>query len=69
MNKADDKKKVLKMATKSILKNIIIKDERVGRSLVSSLEKAKDKEVTVVVMSNKVKEIKGDEIGALFGGK
>lgn len=57
------------MATKSILKNINIKDKRVGRSLVSSLEKAKDKETTVVVMSKKVKEIKGDEIGALFGRK
>ncbi len=57
------------MATKSILKNINIKDKRVGRSLVSSLEKAKDKEVAAVVMSKKVKEIKGDEIGALFVGK
>ncbi|SMP38232.1 hypothetical protein [Anoxynatronum buryatiense] len=57
------------MATKSILKNINIKDKRMGRSVVSSLEKAKDKETTAVVMSKKVKEIRGDEIGALFGGK
>ncbi|SDZ15236.1 hypothetical protein [Tindallia californiensis] len=57
------------MATKSILKNIYIKDKKNGRSLVFSLEAAKDKKAKPIKMTKTVKEIRADQIGELFGEK
>ncbi len=57
------------MATKSILKNIDIKDRRMGRAIISALENAEGKKSKQVIMSRTFKEIKGDKIKSLFGDK
>lgn len=55
------------MATKSICKNITIKDKNLGRSLVNALENAQNKTSKNVIYSKMVKEIKGEKIKDLFG--
>jgi hypothetical protein len=55
------------MATKSILKNIDIKDRKMGRALIFALEKSeakKDKEVELTLIC---REIKGEKIKDIFG--
>lgn len=54
------------MTTKTILKNIDIKDKRMGRTLIFALEKyeaEKDKEVE---LSRICREIKGEKIRDMF---
>lgn len=57
------------MATKSITKNIDIRDKALGKSLVVALENAKGKKSKEVVYSKTYREIHGDEIRKIFGGK
>jgi iron(III) transport system ATP-binding protein len=55
------------MATKSIYKNVIIKDARLSRNLVSALENAKKKQSKDVRLSKTCHELKRDQIKGIFG--
>lgn len=55
------------MATKSISKNITIKDKYFARSLVSALESASNKKSKKIVLEKKCREVKGEDIKKLFG--
>lgn len=55
------------MATKSILKNIDIKERRMGRSIILALENAEGKKEKEVKLSRSCKEIKGSKIKDIFG--
>jgi hypothetical protein len=57
------------MATKSITKNINIKDRTSARNLASALENSKNKGHKVVTMSKSVRDVKGEEIVKMFGAK
>lgn len=56
------------MATKSILKNIHIRDKRAAWNLVNALENAKKKKGKEVILSKNLNEIKGEKIKEFFGG-
>lgn len=55
------------MATKSILKNIDIKERRMGRSIILALENAEGKKAKEVKLSRACKEVKGSKIKDIFG--
>ncbi|MDD3892880.1 MAG: hypothetical protein PHE03_11330 [Bacteroidales bacterium] len=55
------------MATKSILKNIDIRERRMGRALILALEKSEAKEGKEVELSRICREIKGEKIKDIFG--
>ncbi|NLV22675.1 MAG: hypothetical protein GXY49_11945 [Syntrophomonadaceae bacterium] len=55
------------MATKSIYKNVIIKDAKLSRNLVSALENAKKKQSKDVRLSKTCHELKKDQIKGIFG--
>lgn len=55
------------MATKSILKNVDIKDKKLARSFIYALEKSQEKKVSDVQLSRKCAEVTGDDIKRLFG--
>lgn len=56
------------MATKSILKNVVIRDKNVCRSLVSALENAQNKRSKDVRLKKKCTDLKNpDEIRTIFG--
>jgi len=57
------------MATKSITKDVYIKDKALCRGLIRALESAEKKSAQKVVFSKKVTEAKGDQIKELFGDK
>jgi hypothetical protein len=57
------------MATKSILKNIDIKDKKMARLIISALEYSKDKRSKNVVLRRTCQELKGGNIKDLFGDK
>lgn len=57
------------MATKSILKNIDIKDRKMGRAIISALENSKNKKSKNVVLSRTCVEVKGEKIKDIFGDK
>ncbi|MCI1952570.1 MAG: hypothetical protein LKJ50_05570 [Clostridiales bacterium] len=58
------------MATKSILKNIVISNDKEAASLVSALENSKNKGSIHVHIGRKVRHItKGDAIRQMFGLK
>lgn len=57
------------MATKSILKNVDIKDKKLGKSLVVALENAASKHAKIVTLSRTYKDIRGDKINEVFGKK
>lgn len=57
------------MATKSILKNIDIKNRKMGYAIVSALENAQLKGSKDVQMQRTCEEIKGEKIKQLFGDK
>lgn len=54
------------MATKSILKNVNIKDKRLGRNFVNALEKAQSTENTEIKSEKKFSYVQKDEIKELF---
>lgn len=54
------------MATKSILKNIEIKDRKFGRQFADAIEKAKITPGKEVAYSRPYREVKGEEIKKLF---
>ena len=55
------------MATKSILKNVDIRDKKLGKALVVALESAVSKKAKEIVLSRTYKEIRGDNINEIFG--
>ena len=60
---------VVFMATKSILKNINIKNPHLAREFVDALENAKVKNNQTVPMSRKCSILTGDKIKDFFGKK
>ena len=57
------------MATKSILKNINIKDKRLARTFVGALSEAEHTKYTPAKLSLDCEEITGDKIKEFFGKK
>lgn len=57
------------MATKSMLKNVNIKDKRFARTFVEALENAGAKKYTPAQLSRECTEITGDKIKEFFGKK
>ncbi len=55
------------MATKSILKNINIRNKNLCRNFVNALENAEGKKAKEVVLSRSCTEIKGEIIKEIFG--
>ncbi len=55
------------MVTKSILKNIDIKDRKMGRALLFALEKSEGKKSKEVELSRVCREVKGEKIKDIFG--
>ncbi len=54
------------MATKSMLKNVDIKDRKLGKQLVLALEHASEKKSKTVSLSRTYKEVKGDKVKDIF---
>lgn len=54
------------MATKSILKNVNIKNKQLGRNFVNALEKARNEEDKEIKVDKKFKNVKQSEIKDLF---
>lgn len=54
------------MATKSILKNVTIREKNLGRNFVSALENAKSARCQEVQLSKKCVELKKDQISKVF---
>lgn len=57
------------MATKSILKNVDIRDKKLGKSLVVALENASGKKSKKVTLSRTYSDVRGDVIKEIFGKK
>lgn len=57
------------MATKSILKNVDIKEKKLGKSLIVALENAAGKSAKNVTLSRTYSDIKGEKIKEIFGTK
>lgn len=57
------------MATKSILKSIVVKDKKSGSALVNALESAKGKHSKDVNFSKAVRTADDDMIKKMFGEK
>lgn len=55
------------MATKSILKDIEIKDKKLAKSFIMALEHAEKKSGKKVEYNQKVIDIRKDQIDCLFG--
>lgn len=54
------------MATKSILKNVDIKDRKLGKSLVIALENAAGKRAKDVTLSRTYEDVKGEKLKSIF---
>jgi len=57
------------LATKSVLKSILIKDRRSANSLVAALENASGKKSKEVTISQTCRELGTEEIKSMFGEK
>lgn len=55
------------MATKSIYKNVNLKNKTLARGLILALENAMNKQEKEVQVSKSVKEIKGNDLRKIFG--
>lgn len=55
------------MATKSILKNVDIKDRKLGKSLVIALENASQKRAKNIQLSRTYEDVKGDRLRSILG--
>ena len=54
------------MATKSILKNVDIKDKKLGKALILALENAAEKKTQDVQLSRTYEDVKGEKLRKLF---
>lgn len=57
------------MATKSFLKNVDIKEKKLGKALVVALENASEKHSKNITLSRTYSDIHGNKIKELFGSK
>lgn len=57
------------MATKSIFKNITIKDRQLGRRLIDALEHAQTPKPDPVIIKKKVRELTRAEIRDIFADR
>lgn len=57
------------MATKSILKNVDIKDKKLGKQLVIALENASSKSSKQVTLSRTYQDIRGEKIKEVLNKK
>lgn len=55
------------MATKSILKNVNIKEKQFVRTFVGALEEANESKYVPTQLSRECTELKGDKIKEFFG--
>lgn len=55
------------MATKSILKNVDVKDRKLGKSLVVALESAAGKRAKDVQLSRTYKDVRGEQMRGVLG--
>ena len=55
------------MATKSILKNVDVKDTKLAKSLVVALENAPNKKGQSISLSRTYTDVKSDKIKEIFG--
>lgn len=55
------------MATKSILKNVDIKEKKLGKSLIVALENAAGKKSKNITLSRTYSDVRGDKIKEIFG--
>ncbi len=55
------------MATKSILKEVNIRDRHSARNLIDALEMSKSKKVKEIKISKTVKDVPKDKIKTIFG--
>jgi len=55
------------MATKSIFKNVVVKNKQLSKQLVSALENAQKKGSKTVVLSKSCHEVKKSQIKDFFG--
>ncbi len=58
--------RVMHMATKSILKNIDIKDKKLGKSLVIALENAAGKHAKDVQLSRTYEDVRGEKLRSIL---
>lgn len=54
------------MATKSFLKNVDIKDKKLGKALVIALENAADKHSKEVQLSRTYEDIRGEKLRSIL---
>ena len=55
------------MATKSFLKDVVIRDRSQAKQLLSALENADKKIAKEVILSKSLEEVRGNNIKKLFG--
>lgn len=55
------------MATRSILKNVDIRDKKLAKEFINALENSKNKRTKEVVISKTVKTIDASQIKEIFG--
>lgn len=60
---------VIFMATKSILKDVNIKDPRLARTFTDAMEEAREKRSQSIQISRKCSEITGEKVKEFFGKK
>lgn len=58
--------RVMYMATKSILKNVDIKDKKLGKSLVIALEHAAGKHAKDVELSRTYEDVRGEKLRSIL---
>lgn len=58
--------RVIYMATKSILKNVDIKDKKLGKSLVIALENAAGKHAKDVQLSRTYEDVRGEKLRSIL---
>ncbi len=57
------------MATKSIIKDVVIKDPKLSRRLIVALEQAENKHCIPITMKKRVNLVERDQIKTLFTGE
>jgi hypothetical protein len=57
------------MATKSILKDVYIRNSKDAKKLVDALENASNKTGKDVALRNQCREVRGKDIAGFFGGE
>ena len=56
------------MATKSMLKNVVLRDRKLANRFLTALDRAKTKRSKKVILERNIEEIKGEDVKRLFDG-